>query len=95
MQSFNVAHLNIQNVNIVIVFLNQAFDRKTDQEQHQTQSALQFASQQVGWNGNVVPVWTDAFGRTKFIAPPQQRSFFQSATYHELYSQVNKTLDIG
>ncbi|MCE5306076.1 MAG: hypothetical protein LLG20_00380 [Acidobacteriales bacterium] len=92
METFQVAHLNIQNVNLVVIFLNTAFDSKSPQEQQTIHMTLQAAATSAGLAGNVVPVWLDPFGRTKFIAPPQQHPFFRSASYEQLYAQVNRTL---
>ena len=33
METFQVAHLNEQNVNLVVIFLNTAFDNQSPQEQ--------------------------------------------------------------
>jgi hypothetical protein len=95
METFQVAHLNVQNVNLIIIFLNTAFDSKTSQEQHAVQVALQAASRTAGLAGNVVPVWLDPFGETKFIAPRQQHPYFQSASYDQLAMQINRTLRVG
>ena len=95
MADFDVAHLRIQNVDVVIVFLNQAFDHKSQQEQNEVSDALQICSRQAGLAGNVVLVWTDSLGRFKFLAPSNQHAFFRTADYRQLYAQVNKTLTCG
>jgi hypothetical protein len=95
METFEVAHLNVQNVNLIVIFLNTSFDSKLPQEQHAIHLALQSAATNAGLAGNVVPVWHDPFGRTKFIAPENQRPFFQSASYEQLATQINRTLTVG
>ena len=92
MQTFNIAHLNIQSVNVIIVFLNQLFESKSPDEQRTIQLRLQSAATGAGLAGNVVPVWRDQLGRTKFIAPRQQHPFFASVSYEYLFTQVNRTL---
>ena len=92
METFQVAHLKIQNVDLVVIFLNTTFDSKPPQEQQTIQLNLQAAAMSAGLAGNVVPVWLDPFGRTKFIAPPQQHPFFKNMSYEQLYVQVNRTL---
>jgi hypothetical protein len=37
---------------------------------------------------NCVTVWQDGHGRTQFIAPPQQRPFFQSLSFEQLRAQA-------
>ena len=92
MANFDVAHLRIQSVDVVIVFLNQAFDHKSQQEQNEVSNAFQICSQQAGLAGNVVLVWTDSLGQFKFLAPSNQHAFFRTADYRQLYGQVNKRL---
>jgi hypothetical protein len=37
---------------------------------------------------NIVQIWKDGSGRTRLIAPPQQRPFFQAVSYDQLYAQL-------
>ena len=92
MAEFDVAHLRIQGVDVVIVFLSQAFDRESEREQGATESALQGCSRQAGLAGNVVLVWRGASGRLKFPAPLNEHPFFRTADFRQLYSQINKKL---
>ncbi|MGB9236406.1 MAG: hypothetical protein WCC04_18515 [Terriglobales bacterium] len=95
MATFEVAHLNIQNVNVVIIFLGSEFEHQTQQQQNAIQNGLQLCAENAGLAGNVVLVWQDSFQRIKFLAPPQQHAFFKTANYADLYSQVNKKLTCG
>ena len=95
METFQVAHLNVQNVNLAVIFLSTAFDSKPPKEQHAIHLALQVAATNAGLAGNVVPVWLDPFGRTKFIAPQNQHPFFKSVSYEQLATEVNRTLTVG
>jgi hypothetical protein len=92
METFEIAHLNIQSVNVIIVFVASAFECKAPREQDAIHSALQVAATSAGLAGNVVLVWLDHFGRMKFLAPPQQHPFFRTVSYEQLYSQANRTL---
>lgn len=97
MESFEIAHLNLpgtngDRVNVIVVFLNEQFDHKPEPDKHKIHSALQICASQAGLAGNVVPVWMDSLGHTKFIAPPQQHAFFRSASYDGLAAQINRTL---
>jgi hypothetical protein len=49
-------------------------------------------AEQAGLTGDVVLVWQDQHGTTKFIAPPQQHPFFQILKFEQLYAQVNHTI---
>lgn len=95
MEQFPVAHLNVQNVNVIIIFLSQKFDRMTPADQHAVHRQLQTAATNSGLAGNVVPIWQDAFAQTKFLAPPRQHPFFRSTSYNALYAHANRTLTIN
>lgn len=95
MDRFPVAHLNVQNVNVIVIFLNNRFDTMPSASQHAIHRELQVAAASAGLAGNVVPVWQDAFAQTKFLAPPQQRAFFESTSYDLLYAHVNRMLTIN
>ena len=95
MADFDVAHLNIQGVNVVIIFLGSDFDHKSQQEQNEVRAALQICSSNAGLAGNVVLVWLDAFGRFKFLAPPNQHPYFKTVDFRQLYAQINKRLSCG
>ena len=62
MTDLDVAHLRIQGVDVVIAFLDSAFDHKSQNEQNQASAAIQSCSRSAGLAGNVVLVWQDAFG---------------------------------
>ena len=79
---------------MVIVFLEAGLDRQTTvQQRHARHKALTECAARAGLAGDVVAVWQDWYGRTKFIAPPQQHSFFRVVNYDQLYAQVNCRLN--
>ena len=92
MADIDVAHLRIQGVDVVIAFLDSSFDRKTQSDQNEARMALQLRSRSAGLAGIVVLMWRDSFGRSKFIAPPNQHPFFRTADYGQLYRQINRRL---
>jgi hypothetical protein len=83
--SFPVARINIQDVDLVVVFVDDAW-----QDKHEIYAALNPSA-----GNNVVLVWQDQFGRTRFIAPPEQHPFLQIVGYDQLLAQVNSKLDFG
>ena len=79
---------------MVIVFLESGLDRHTTAQQRLARHrALEGCASRAGLAGDVVAVWQDCYGRTKFIAPPQQHAFFRVVNYDQLYAQVNCTLN--
>ena len=95
MEQFQVAHINVQGVNLIIVFVSPDIGRRPPLEQQQVVNALQACASSAGLAGNVVPVWRDTSGRLAFIAPPNQHAFFKSVTFEYLYANVNKQLTCG
>jgi hypothetical protein len=94
-EQFQVAHINVQGVNVVVVFVNPGLGLRPRIEQQQVLDALQSCASAAGLAGNVVLVWRDNAGLMNFIAPPNQHAFFRSVTFESLYGQINKTLRCG
>jgi hypothetical protein len=95
MKTFQVAHLDIQDVQVVVVFLGSDFDAKTQREKLDSYAALERSAEIAGLAGDVVIVWQDQSNRTRFIAPPQQHPFIQIMKYEQLIAQVNGTIACG
>ena len=89
-----VAYLNIRGASLVVAFFESTFDARTPDERSATYSALQAAAAVQGLEGEVVVLWEDSAGRTRFIAPPQQHPFFQVVNYGQLRAQVNGTIQV-
>jgi hypothetical protein len=86
--TFDAAQLNILDVRVVVVFVP---DRPSDA----LFADLKHSVEQAGLVGNVVAVWPDEFGRTRFLAPSEQHAFFRVASYHQLQAQINTTLTLS
>jgi hypothetical protein len=84
-QSYDIASLNIQDVKVVVIFMDGA-------PIPSVYADLQRVAAQAGLKGNVVVVWPDEFGRTRFLAPAAQHAFFQVAGYDQLRAQINGSL---
>jgi len=85
-ETFDVAHLNIQDVKVVVVFVDRAVDASA-------YAALQRAASAAGLDGDVVAVWPDEYGRTGFLAYPERHAFFRAAGYDQLRAQINAKLN--
>ena len=82
-----VAYLSVRGATILVVFLDPA-------NRTQIHPALQAAAASQGFEGEVVVLWEDSLGRTRFIAPPQQHPFFQVVNYSQLRAQVNGAITL-
>jgi len=85
MRSFDAAHLDIMDVPVVLVFVDQ-------RPASDLYALLQKSAQAAGLSGQVVAIWPDEIGRTRFLAPPEFHAFFRVAGYDQLRAQINTTL---
>jgi hypothetical protein len=95
METFQVARLEIQDVQLVIVLLAAGFDSKSEKEKLDCYAALERCAERDGLAGTVVVLWQDQSNRTRFIAPPEQHPFFQIMKYEQMLAQVSGTLACG
>lgn len=89
---FQIAHLNISDAVIIAVFVDASFDADTAAERQRVYLALQERVWRTNPGADVVIVWQDFGGRTKFIAPVQQQRFFEVMKYDQLYAQADGTI---
>ena len=90
--TFPIASLNFLDVNVVIVFAGQNLESAPQQELQDFYWKLQRAATDADLAGNIVLVWQDPSGRTKFVAPPPQHAFFRAIKYEQLRAQINGSL---
>ena len=84
-REFEVASLDIQDIRVLIVFLDQAADARS-------YAALERAARDKQLEGELVLVWPDQIGRTRFLAHAERHAFFQVADYDQLRAQINGSL---
>ncbi|HEX5432417.1 MAG TPA: hypothetical protein VFW83_10655, partial [Bryobacteraceae bacterium] len=85
------APLDVMDVKLIVVFLETHFDAKTAEERNEIRMRLDGSAKRDRLAGTLVPVWKDREGRTRFLAPPQQRPFFQAIRYDQLRVQADRT----
>ncbi|MCJ2009529.1 hypothetical protein [Methylobacterium sp. J-092] len=91
MPSYDIAHINRQGQDIIIVPLDSAFDYKSSNEQAAIESELQRRSIAAGLRGSVVTVWNS--GRSmKFRAPSSWHPFFRSIDMNYVFHNINRSL---
>ena len=88
-EMLQVAHLNIQDMDVAIIFLA-ACDSKMQRKLQGTSPTIAACAARAGLARNVVLVWQDTCGRTNFIAEPQQSAFFHVIDFDQLYAQANQ-----
>ncbi len=92
MPRFELAHLNEQSVDLIIIPLEQSFGYKGIGQKNDIRDQLQLRAQSAGLRGTVVPVWDAGGGRMGFLAPRSFQPFFQSIGLNYVYSNLNREL---
>ena len=93
MPVFPVARVEIQDVNLTVIFLDPIAPMEMSAAKRmEVFRSLEPLCRQQGFARDVIAVWQDEFGRTRFLAPPQQHAFFQAVSYLQLRAQVNDSL---
>ena len=91
MPRFKVAHINQQGVDLIITPVNDSFNHKPHSEQIEIIESLELAAHAAGLKGTVVPVWRVG-NRMAFIAPNPWHPFFQTITWDDVLSNVNREI---
>jgi hypothetical protein len=94
MPTFQVAHLQRDGQDIIIVPVDRTFGKRSPAEQARIQEAFQRSAVSVEMAGVVVPVWEDASGRMAFRAPPPWHDFLKSIDMVYVATALNRTLSL-
>jgi len=88
MQVYDYAYMQRQNIDLIIVPVNSAFESRSSEEQHKVRERLESLATAHGMSGVVVPVWRGYSGRMKFLAPLSIQPVLRQIEW----SQVAKSL---
>src|SRR5687767_3484729 len=94
MPTFQVAHLQHDGQDVIIVPVDRSFGKRSPSEQARIQEAFQRSAAAVDMAGIVVPVWEDATGRMAFRAPPPWHDFFKSIDMVYVATALNRSLSL-
>jgi hypothetical protein len=94
MPTFQVAHLQRDGQDVIIVPVDRSFGKRSPSEQARIQEAFQRSAAAVDMAGVVVPVWEDATGRMAFRAPPPWHDFFKSIDMVYVATALNRSLSL-
>lgn len=92
MPNFDVAHINEQGVDLIIIPLDSNYRHKTQTEQNEIASELQLRASNAGLRGTVVPVWDAGGGRMGFLAPSNFAPFFRGIDLGFVARNINRSL---
>jgi len=89
MPRYEIAHIQEQGVDIIIIPMDASFGKKSEDAQYKALEELQMRATSAGLAGTVVPVWK-VEGQMMFLAPPNWHSFFHSINFQFVASHMNK-----
>jgi hypothetical protein len=92
MPRFKIAHIKVQDADLIIVPLESSFGHKTQEDQQQAIAELQIHANAADLKGDVVPVWDSGGGRMAFIAPTNWHPYFKSISLAIVWACVNREL---
>lgn len=91
MPRFDVAHVQEQGVDLIIIPLDSSFGLKTQEEQNAARTEFQIQAGSAGLAGTVVLMW-DTGGCMGFLAPPNFAPFFQSINLDWVAANLNRQI---
>lgn len=92
MPHFQIAHVNEQGIDLIIVPLESSFGHQSSQAQQASIAELQARASSAGLQGTVVPVWDSGDGRMAFIAPQRWHPFFETISLQWVAVNLNREL---
>lgn len=93
MPSYQVAHLNHEGRDVIIVPLDQSYGRQTPTEREFFRSECQKQVQAHGLSGTIVPVWDAGGDRMAVFAPTEWQAFFEPLTMKDVVRNLNRVLE--
>src|SRR5687768_12058164 len=94
MPTFQVAHLQHDGQDVIIVPVDRSFGKRSPSEQARIQEAFQRSAAAADIAGVVVPVWEDPSGRMAFRAPPPWHDFLKSIDMVYVATALNRSLSL-
>jgi hypothetical protein len=92
MPVFNIATVNVEGTDLVMIILDAAFGAKSPQAQNEILMEFQNKAIAAGYKGHVIPVWSSAAGKINFMAPRNLHPFFNTITPQYIAEHFRKQL---
>lgn len=94
MESFEVAHVRVQGVDVILIVVDSIFGNRSQSEQLETLKRFQRAAHQAGLRGGVSIVWNQG-GRVASFGPRSWHGFLESLSWSWIAANINRKLTIG
>jgi hypothetical protein len=92
MPTFNIATVNVEGTDLVMIILDPSFGAKSPQAQSEILMEFQNKATAAGHKGHVIPVWSSAAGKINFMAPRNLHPFFNTITPQYIAEHFRKQL---
>lgn len=92
MPVFNIATVNVEGIDLVMIILDASFGAKSPQAQTEILMEFQTKANAAGHKGHVIPVWSSAAGKINFMAPRSLHPFFNTITPQYIAEHFRKQL---
>jgi hypothetical protein len=92
MPTFNIATVNVEGSDLILIILDHAFGDKTFEAQSEILMEFQKRAIAAGYKGHVIPVWSSAAGQINFMAPRDLHPFFKTVTPQYIADHFKKQL---
>ena len=92
MPTFNIATVNVEGNDLILIILDHAFGEKPFTAQSDILMEFQKRAIAAGYKGNVIPVWSSAAGKINFMAPRNLHPFFNAITPQYIAEHFRKQL---
>lgn len=93
--TYQVAHIQEQGQQVILIIVNSSFGRMGGSEQQQQYSLLQQCANKAGMAGTAALIWDAGSGRLGTYGPKEWQRFLQSLNPLTVQSSINKKLTCG
>ena len=92
MPTFNIASLNVQGTDVVVIIVDRFFEKRPPKEQAEILAEFQKRAVAAGFKGEVVPLWDGGAGSIHYMVPKNLVSFFSGIDQKWIADNFNKKL---
>ncbi len=93
MASFQVAHINEQGNDVIILPLGETFPQRSPEARKEMINGFANCVKRAGLKGTLVPVWPEG-DRIHFIAPKEWHPFCASMTWDWIRHNINRQVPL-
>lgn len=93
MASFQVAHINEQGNDVIILPLGESFPNQSPEQKKEMLDGFSACIRKAGLKGTLVPVWPEG-DSIRFIAPKEWHPFCASMSWDWIRYNINRSVPL-